>query len=52
MQIDAQTAMPQLIYKPLIGCLVPRPIAWLSSLSEDAIPNLAPSKRYAYTTQN
>jgi flavin reductase (DIM6/NTAB) family NADH-FMN oxidoreductase RutF len=42
MQIDPQTAAPQVLYKLLIGCVVPRPIAWVSSLSEDAIPNLAP----------
>jgi flavin reductase (DIM6/NTAB) family NADH-FMN oxidoreductase RutF len=42
MHIDPQTAAPQVLYKLLIGCVVPRPIAWVSSLSEDAIPNLAP----------
>jgi flavin reductase (DIM6/NTAB) family NADH-FMN oxidoreductase RutF len=42
MHIDPQTAAPQVLYKLLIGCVVPRPIAWVSSLSEDGIPNLAP----------
>src|SRR5215475_11817484 len=42
MQIDPQTAPQQSIYKLLIGCVVPRPIAWVSSLSEDGVPNLAP----------
>jgi flavin reductase (DIM6/NTAB) family NADH-FMN oxidoreductase RutF len=42
MQIDPQTAPQQSIYKLLIGCVVPRPIAWVSSLGEDGIPNLAP----------
>ena len=42
MQFDPQIVTPQSIYKLLIGCVVPRPIAWVSSLSEDAIPNLAP----------
>ena len=42
MQFDPQIVAPQSIYKLLIGCVVPRPIAWVSSLSEDAIPNLAP----------
>jgi flavin reductase (DIM6/NTAB) family NADH-FMN oxidoreductase RutF len=42
MQIDPQIAVPQSIYKLLIGCVVPRPIAWVSSLGEDAVPNLAP----------
>ena len=42
MQFDPHIVAPQSIYKLLIGCVVPRPIAWVSSLSEDAIPNLAP----------
>ena len=42
MQLDPQIAAPQSIYKLLIGCVVPRPIAWVSSLSDEAIPNLAP----------
>src|ERR671922_399457 len=42
MQIDPQTAPPQSICKLLIACVVPRPIAWVSSLSEDGIANLAP----------
>ena len=42
MQLDPQIAAPQAIYKLLIGCVVPRPIAWVSSLSDEVIPNLAP----------
>ena len=42
MQFDPQIVAPQSIYKLLIGCVVPCPIAWVSSLSEDAMPNLAP----------
>jgi flavin reductase (DIM6/NTAB) family NADH-FMN oxidoreductase RutF len=42
MQFDPQLDAPQTIYKLLIGCVVPRPIAWVSSLSADMIPNLAP----------
>jgi len=42
MQFDPQIVAPLSIYKLLIGCVVPRPIAWVSSLSDDAIPNLAP----------
>lgn len=42
MQFDPHIVAPQSIYKLLIGCVVPRPIAWVSSLSDDAIPNLAP----------
>jgi len=42
MQFDPQIVAPQSIYKLLIGCVVPRPIAWVSSLSDEALPNLAP----------
>ena len=42
MQFDPQIVAPQSIYKLLIGCVVPRPIAWVSSLSADTVPNLAP----------
>ena len=42
MQFDPQVVEPQSIYKLLIGCVVPRPIAWVSSVSAEAIANLAP----------
>jgi flavin reductase (DIM6/NTAB) family NADH-FMN oxidoreductase RutF len=42
MYIDPEVAAPQSIYKLLIGCVVPRPIAWVSSLGADGVPNLAP----------
>src|SRR3546814_12714308 len=29
-------------YKIIVSCIVPRPIAWISSLSADGVPNLAP----------
>ena len=42
MQFDPQLVERQSIYKLLIGCVVPRPIAWVSSISADAIANVAP----------
>ena len=33
---------PADVYALLVGCVVPRPIAFVSSLSRDGIPNLAP----------
>jgi flavin reductase (DIM6/NTAB) family NADH-FMN oxidoreductase RutF len=41
-QIDPSTAPPPSIYKLLIGCVVPRPIAWVSTVSAGGVPNLAP----------
>ncbi|HEV3333875.1 MAG TPA: flavin reductase family protein [Bryobacteraceae bacterium] len=40
--LDPATTPPQSIYKLLIGSVVPRPIAFVSTLSPDGVPNLAP----------
>ncbi len=42
MQIDPARVPPPAIYKLLIGCVVPRPIAWVSTVSADGVNNLAP----------
>jgi flavin reductase (DIM6/NTAB) family NADH-FMN oxidoreductase RutF len=42
MQLDPQTLPPLSVYRLLIGCVVPRPIAWVSSVSETGVFNLAP----------
>ena len=44
MQIDPEKT-PSAAYKILIGCVVPRPIAWVSSMSPDGLLNLAPLER-------
>jgi flavin reductase (DIM6/NTAB) family NADH-FMN oxidoreductase RutF len=41
-QIDPATAPAQSVYKLLIGCVVPRPIAWVSTVGPDGVNNLAP----------
>jgi flavin reductase (DIM6/NTAB) family NADH-FMN oxidoreductase RutF len=33
---------PLAVYKLLIGCVVPRPIAWVSTVSADGVNNVAP----------
>ena len=33
-------------YSPFKSCTVPRPIGWLSTLSEDGIANLAPYSQW------
>jgi flavin reductase (DIM6/NTAB) family NADH-FMN oxidoreductase RutF len=40
--IDPQKTDPRDIYQLLIGAIVPRPIAFVSSISAGGIPNLAP----------
>lgn len=42
MVIDPQDLKPQDIHKLLVGSVVPRPIAWVSSLDEAGVRNLAP----------
>ena len=42
MQLDPSVMPQQSVYKLLIGCVVPRPIAWVSTVSAEGIYNLAP----------
>ena len=42
MIIDPDTLDPQSCYKLLIGSVVPRPIAWISTVSQEGVRNLAP----------
>ncbi len=41
-EIDPAAADPAAVYSLLVGCVVPRPIAFVSSLSADGVANLAP----------
>jgi len=42
MELDPHSLAPELSYKLLIGCVVPRPIAWVSTVDAAGVPNLAP----------
>ncbi len=42
MELDPRSVSPTSVYKLLIGCVVPRPIAWVSTVGADGIHNLAP----------
>lgn len=42
MQIDTTTLSARDAYKLLTGSIMPRPIAWVSTISEDGTNNLAP----------
>ena len=42
MEIDLRTLSPQEAYRLLITLVVPRPIAWVSTLDAEGRPNLAP----------
>jgi flavin reductase (DIM6/NTAB) family NADH-FMN oxidoreductase RutF len=41
-QLDPQTLGQSQTYKLLIGCVVPRPIAWVSTVDQQGARNLAP----------
>ena len=42
MELDPQKLEPHVRYRLMIGCIVPRPIAVVSTVSPDGRPNLAP----------
>jgi len=42
MELDPRDLSHTAMYKLLIGCVVPRPIAWVSTVGEDGVHNLAP----------
>jgi len=42
MQIDPETEDPSLVYSTMIRAITPRPIAWVSTISNDGVTNLAP----------
>jgi len=52
MIIDPSIENPQNIYKLMIGTIIPRPIAFVSSLSADGVPNLAPFSFFTAISAN
>jgi flavin reductase (DIM6/NTAB) family NADH-FMN oxidoreductase RutF len=52
MIVDPGAADPRNIYKLMIGAIVPRPIAFVSSLSADGIRNLAPFSFFTAISAN
>ena len=42
MQFNPEELDQKAIYKLLTGAIIPRPIGWISTISDDGIPNLAP----------
>ena len=42
MQLNPKDLERSAVYKLLTGAIIPRPIGWISSISEDGINNLAP----------
>jgi flavin reductase (DIM6/NTAB) family NADH-FMN oxidoreductase RutF len=50
--IDPDTLDPQSRYKLLIGSVVPRPIAWTSTVSREGVRNLAPFSFFTVASRN
>lgn len=52
MIVDPREAGFQNVYKLLIGAVVPRPIAFVSTISREGIPNLAPFSFFTAVSAN
>ncbi len=52
MVIDPSELDPQSVYKLLIGSVVPRPIAWTSTVSREGVRNLAPFSFFTVASRN
>lgn len=50
MQIEPQDLTPEVTYRLLSGLVVPRPIAWISSLSPNGAVNLAPFSCFTFVS--
>ena len=50
MQIDPEHLDPQATYKLLTGVVVPRPIAWVTTVSAAGIVNLAPFSAFTFVS--
>src|SRR5437016_558210 len=52
MEIDPKALAPDLCNKLVIGCVVPRPIAVVSTVSTDGLPNVAPFSDFTVASHN
>jgi flavin reductase (DIM6/NTAB) family NADH-FMN oxidoreductase RutF len=52
MEVDPATFDPPDAYRWMIACLVPRPVAWVSTLATDGTPNLAPFSFFGGVTSD
>lgn len=50
MSIDARSLHPEATYRLLSGIVVPRPIAWITSLSDAGVVNLAPFSCFTFVS--
>ncbi|HIA54104.1 MAG TPA: flavin reductase family protein [Candidatus Melainabacteria bacterium] len=52
MIVDFDKASPEAFYKILIGSVLPRPIAWVSTINREGVPNLAPFSFFTVASSN
>lgn len=52
MEFNPATLDPNTVYRLLVGSIVPRPIAWISTLSADGVANLAPYSFFTVASCN
>ena len=50
MELDPDTLSIDAVYKILSGCVVPRPIAFVSTLSAAGVPNIAPYSQFTFAS--
>lgn len=50
MDLNASTLGPEAMYKLLTGIVVPRPIAWVTTLSRGGVVNLAPFSAFTFVS--
>lgn len=50
MILDPEAMSASAVYHTLVSAIVPRPIAWVSTISNDGIPNLAPFSFFSGVT--
>lgn len=50
MLIDARELTPEATYRLMSGIVVPRPIAWITTVSEDGVLNLAPFSCFTFVS--
>lgn len=52
MFLDAGTLSPEATYRLMSGIVVPRPIAWISSLAASGVVNLAPFSCFTFVSNS
>ena len=48
MRIDTETMSAEACYRLMTGVIVPRPIAWITTVSQDGVVNLAPFSHFTF----